>query len=125
MAAAQQEDLYDQHVIHRHESQHRRSLSDLEHLRQSVRDILTTPQGSRVMRRDYGSLLSTLIDQPQTPALKLQVQAACYVALLKWEPRLTLTSISMESHYDGQLIVDISGTLAGNGTSLSLTIPVS
>lgn len=77
------------------------------------------------MRRDYGSLLSTLIDQPQTPALKLQVQAACYVALLKWEPRLTLTSIAMESHYDGQLIVDISGTLAGNGTSLSLTIPVS
>ncbi|RNM05055.1 GPW/gp25 family protein [Dickeya undicola] len=101
------------------------SLSDLEHLRQSVRDILTTPQGSRVMRRDYGSLLSTLIDQPQTPALKLQVQAACYVALLKWEPRLTLTSISMESHYDGQLIVDISGTLADNSTSLSLTIPVS
>ncbi|MGM3174129.1 GPW/gp25 family protein [Dickeya lacustris] len=100
-------------------------LNELEHLRQSVRDILTTPQGSRLMRRDYGSLLSTLIDQPQTPALKLQVQAACYVALLKWEPRLTLTSISMESHYDGQLIVDISGYLSDSGSSLSLTIPVS
>ncbi|ACS85878.1 GPW/gp25 family protein [Musicola paradisiaca] len=101
------------------------SRSDVEHLRQSVRDILTTPQGSRVMRREYGSLLSSLIDQPQTPALKLQVQAACYVALLKWEPRLTLTSLSMESRYDGQLLVDITGTYTDANTPLSLTISVS
>ncbi|RZA92967.1 hypothetical protein EVY19_18935, partial [Escherichia coli] len=30
--------------------------------------ILRTPVGSRVMRRDYGSLLASMIDQPQTPA---------------------------------------------------------
>ncbi|KPN28874.1 baseplate wedge subunit [Halolamina pelagica] len=32
-------------------------LEGLAHIRQSVADILTTPLGSRVMRRDYGSLL--------------------------------------------------------------------
>ncbi|MBG6248728.1 MULTISPECIES: GPW/gp25 family protein [Symbiopectobacterium] len=86
-------------------------LADLEHIRQSVRDILITPIGSRVMRRDYGSLLSALIDQPQSPAVKLQVMAACYMALLRWEPRITLTGITLESTYDGKLAVDIAGVL--------------
>ena len=39
------------------------SIAEVEHIRQSVRDILVTPVGSRVMRREYGSLLSALIDQ--------------------------------------------------------------
>lgn len=47
------------------------------------------PQGSRIARREYGSLLSELIDQPQNPALRLQVMSAVYVALSRWEPRLT------------------------------------
>lgn len=42
------------------------AIADLDHTRQSLSDILGTPIGSRVMRRDYGSLLSDLIDQPQT-----------------------------------------------------------
>ncbi len=36
-------------------------ITDIDHLRQSVRDILLTPQGSRIARREYGSLLSALI----------------------------------------------------------------
>ena len=39
-------------------------LSDEAHLRQSITDILTTPLGSRVLRRDYGSRLYELIDAP-------------------------------------------------------------
>ena len=35
-------------------------ITDIDHLRQSVRDILLTPQGSRIARREYGSLLSSL-----------------------------------------------------------------
>ncbi|MEW7978507.1 MAG: GPW/gp25 family protein [Candidatus Sedimenticola endophacoides] len=34
------------------------------HLRQSIIDILTTPLGTRVMRRDYGSRLFELVDAP-------------------------------------------------------------
>ena len=39
-------------------------LSDLEHLKQSLVNILTTPIGTRVMCRDYGSPLFELVDQP-------------------------------------------------------------
>ncbi|MGL4827152.1 MAG: GPW/gp25 family protein, partial [Vibrionaceae bacterium] len=40
------------------------SISELQHIKQSIQDILTTPLGSRVMRRDYGSAIFELIDQP-------------------------------------------------------------
>ncbi|HHV7514956.1 TPA: GPW/gp25 family protein, partial [Escherichia coli] len=63
-----------------------RAITDADHIRQSCGDILRTPVGSRVMRRDYGSLLFSLIDMPQTDALRLQIMCACYMALLKWEP---------------------------------------
>ncbi|MEI7222254.1 GPW/gp25 family protein [Pectobacterium carotovorum] len=100
------------------------TLGDIEHIRQSVRDVLITPVGSRVMRRDYGSLLSALIDQPQNPAVKLQVMAACYMALLRWEPRITLKAINLTSTFDGKLAVDITGVLA-DSNAVSLSVPVS
>jgi phage baseplate assembly protein W len=40
------------------------TLSGDEHLAQSCEDIVTTPLGTRVMRRDYGCLLAELIDRP-------------------------------------------------------------
>lgn len=80
-----------------------RAITDAEHIRQSVGDILRTPVGSRVMRRDYGSLLSAMIDQPQTPALELQIKVACYMAILKWEPR-------------NWCVWRLSGLPAGDGT---------
>ena len=51
------------------------TVADLEHLRQSVRDILTTPIGSRVLRREYGSRLLELVDKPFTQSLRLDIIA--------------------------------------------------
>ena len=74
-----------------------RSLDGLEHLRQSVRDILLTPIGSRVMRRSYGSLLPELIDANLTDLTMAQIYAATVDALRKWEPRLRVTRIYGEA----------------------------
>ena len=101
------------------------SISEVEHIRQSVRDILVTPVGSRVMRREYGSLLSQMIDQPQTPALELQIKVACYMAVLKWEPRVTLSSVTTARSFDGRMTVTLTGQHNDTGQPLSLTIPVS
>lgn len=101
------------------------ALADLEHIRQSVRDILTTPIGSRIMRRSYGSLLSALIDQPQNAALRLQIMSACYMAILQWEPRVKLTSISYEPAFDGGMVVEITGSRTDTAQDFSLTVPVS
>lgn len=97
------------------------ALADTDHLRQSVRDILLTPQGSRLARREYGSLLSALIDQPQNPALRLQIMSAVYVALNRWEPRLTLDSITISSNFDGSMVVELTGQ-RNNGAPVSLSV---
>lgn len=102
------------------------SISEAEHIRQSVRDILVTPIGSRVMRREYGSLLAAMIDRPQSPALRLQIMAACYSAIQKWEPRISLTAITFERpENDGTLYVDLTGTRQTSGHSFSITISLS
>ncbi|HAB3817185.1 TPA_asm: baseplate assembly protein [Salmonella enterica subsp. salamae] len=97
------------------------ALADTDHLRQSVRDILLTPQGSRLARQEYGSLLSALIDQPQNPALRLQIMSAVYVALNRWEPRLTLDSITISSNFDGSMVVELTGQ-RNNGAPVSLSV---
>ena len=98
-----------------------KAITDADHLRQSVRDILLTPQGSRIARREYGSLLSVLIDQPQNLALRLQIMSAVYMPLSRWEPRLTLDSIAISSNFDGSMVVDLTGQ-RNNGAPVSLSV---
>ena len=100
-------------------------ISDTEHISQSMRDILLTPVGSRVMRREYGSLLSALIDMPQNPALRLQIMVACYSAIQKWEPRIRLTAISFETGDAGEMSVEITGMRTDTGASVSTTVSLS
>ncbi|EMW0955322.1 TPA: GPW/gp25 family protein [Citrobacter freundii] len=97
------------------------AIADTDHLCQSVRDILLTPQGSRLARREYGSLLSALIDQPQNPALRLQIMSAVYVALNRWEPRLALDSITINGNFDGSMVVELTG-YSNNGAPVSLSV---
>ena len=87
-----------------------RAIEEADHIRQSIRDILTTPIGSRVMRRDYGSLLPELIDQPLNGATLLKAYAATVLALLKWEPRLRITRVRFGADAAGQLTVDLEAT---------------
>ncbi|WP_288413496.1 GPW/gp25 family protein [uncultured Sphingomonas sp.] len=58
-----------------------RRCTDADHLRQSITLRLTTPIGSRVGRRDFGSLIPMLIDQPANSATRLRIVAAAAMAL--------------------------------------------
>ena len=100
-----------------------KAITDIEHIRQSMRDILITPEGSRIARRDYGSLLSVLMDQPQNDVLRLQVMAAVYTALSRWEPRVRLSTINLTSDVDGSMVVDLTGQRA-DGSPVAMSVPV-
>lgn len=71
------------------------SLDQTDHILQSLRDILTTPIGSRVMRREYGSLLPFVIDAPLNSFLLMQVRAAVIHALMRWEYRVTPVRVEL------------------------------
>ena len=85
------------------------TLAGTEHLRQSISDVLTTPIGSRVMRRDYGSLIPELIDQPMNQATQLRLYAATAHALIKWEPRLAISAITLYQDDAGTYRLAIDG----------------
>ncbi|SFU79611.1 GPW/gp25 family protein [Pseudoduganella namucuonensis] len=88
-------------------------LGGVAHLLQSVRDILTTPQGSRRERPEYGSDLPRMVDLPLTPGWKSSVQAEVARALGRWEPRLELRSVTVESVIDGSVTLKLRGEFLG------------
>lgn len=103
------------------------ALDELAHIRQSVRDILTTPVGSRVMRRSYGSLLPELIDQPMHGATRLRLYAATYMALLQWEPRIRLTAVRLldSTAFGGAFALELEAQrLRDNATARPLTFQI-
>ena len=102
-----------------------RRITGMNHLQQSIADILTTPLGSRLQRRTYGSLLPGLIDQPDNARTRLRCYAAIASALLDWEPRLRVTRVGMQSgEAPGQATVTLEGEYLGSAMSMSVRIRV-
>lgn len=84
-------------------------LDDLEHLKQSIVDVLTTPLGSRVVCRDYGSVLFQLVDQPVNKELFPKIYAAVTSAIDKWEPRFKVEKIAINSIKEGHITLSLVG----------------
>jgi len=101
-------------------------ISGIEHLVQSVADILTTPIGTRIMRRDYGAQLPELIDQPQSGSSIVRMYGAIATALHRWEPRLHL--VRMALHPDttpGRATLELTARIRHTGPgNTHLTIPL-
>ena len=106
------------------------TLAGLDHLRQSIADILSTPLNTRVMRRDYGCLLPLLLDQPDNPATQIRITAAVAGALLRWEPRVRLMRLGLarDAERPGHAELQLRGQIVveplRRPLPLSLTIPL-
>lgn len=84
-----------------------KSLTSLQHLRQSIVVILTTPIGSRVMRRDFGSMLPYLVDKPVTLRFRTDLFHATAEALARWEPRVKVRKVAMKLLSDSKVRIDL------------------
>lgn len=85
-------------------------LSGFDHVRQSIGVILSTPIGSRVMRREFGSELFDLIDRPMTDKVILAIYSAAVTAIARWEPRYSVTGIRVTgAQADGTLSIEFAG----------------
>ena len=91
-----------------------RLIGGTDHLRQSIRDILTTTKGERLICRDYGANLIDYLDQPLTDHLTLEIMSAVANALHAFEPRLTLTKVGLVARDSpsGRLTLRLEGTYA-------------
>lgn len=93
-------------------------LSGIEHLKQSITDILNTPKGSRVMRRDYGSDLPELVDAPMNLSTLSRIYAATADAIRLWEPRFQCKQVTASSAQPGQIVLDLYGIYKPDGQSI-------
>ncbi len=104
------------------------TVADLEHIRQSIGKILTTPVGTRVMRRAFGSMLPELLDHPMTERTAVQLYAATATALQLHEPRFRLTRarLDIDTRNKGSATLEISGfaILRNRPQQTTFTVPV-
>lgn len=101
-------------------------VTGLARLHLLVADVLTTPRGSRLCRRDYGSDLPALIDQPLNDLTIQQIYAATAEALAEAVPELELGTVSLEaldSAAPGTATITITATVNLTGESVILSIP--
>ncbi|AGE26913.1 hypothetical protein H045_14240 [Pseudomonas poae RE*1-1-14] len=101
------------------------AIDNLAHINQCVADILSTRIGTRVMRREYGSLLPELVDHPFNDVTRLRVYAATVMALMRWEPRISLSRVQFTgANLLGQALLDLEGSVVDTNQPLSLSVPL-
>lgn len=102
-----------------------RSMDEVAHIQQSIGDIVGTRIGTRIKRRDYGSLVPDLIDHPGNATNQLRLMAAIAMAIARWEPRVLLTKVNITQSMDGKTVIDLDGIRRNgprSGQSLSLSV---
>lgn len=98
------------------------TLQDQAHIAASIRDILTTPLGSRVMRREYGSGVMDLLGKPLNRSGVLRVKNAIATALMRWEPRIKLHRVQLDVQPAGRATVHLTGQIQNQSQQLRIAL---
>lgn len=97
-----------------------KDIEKIEHVKQSISNILSTPIGSRVMRRDYGSNLFNKIDAPINGELIAEIYLDIVESLFVWEPRFELYQVVVQEIRNGKITIDLEGSFLSNGEKITL-----
>jgi len=77
-------------------------------IQQSIRIILGTAPGERVMRPDFGAGLKTLLFEPISTTTAALVQYDVQKALTQWEPRIDEVTVKVTPQPEtGSMSIDI------------------
>jgi len=98
---------------------------DAEDVRQAILIILRTAKGERVMRPDFGCGLQRLVFQPISAALKTLARKEVEEALVVWEPRIDVKSVTVteDPRARGTLLIDIRYVVRATNTFYNLVYP--
>jgi uncharacterized protein len=94
-----------------------------EKIRQNIRALLSTRFGERVMLREYGTRIHSLVHDPNDDALATLIKRQLQECLLAWEPRVLLTAVNFERR-EGELYVRLDYTHTNEPSTDSLLVPL-
>ena len=89
-----------------------KEINEVDHVRESIIDILSTRKKSRVMLMEYGSDIWELIDRPISRELIADLKMAIATAIDRWENRVKVGQvvINLENIDKGILLTDLTLT---------------
>ncbi len=82
-----------------------------QHVYQSIETCIFTMLGTRLCRRNFGSILPGLIDHAPTPSVLALLQAGLVLAVMQFEKRFRFTNITLTPSA-GALDIDIAGLIS-------------
>jgi phage baseplate assembly protein W len=96
--------------------------SDLAILESSVRMLLLTTKGERLMEPNYGTNLRRILFELNVNGIESVVQDEIVSALTTWEPRLQVTFISVKRTSDKAVIVNAAFLSKLNAQSFDINL---
>lgn len=96
-----------------------------EDIRQSIRIILETSPGERVMRPDFGSGLRDMLFEPVNVTTFALVKQRVEHALISWEPRINVREVKVTTSAEKRncLEIDIGYEVRTTNTFYNLVYP--
>jgi phage baseplate assembly protein W len=100
-------------------------LSDEPDIESSLKILLSTRQGERVMRPDYGCNLDELVFEPLTTTFKTYIKDLISTAILYYEPRIDVNRIDLDDtgELDGRILISIDYTVRSTNSRFNFVYP--
>ena len=104
-----------------------KTLTDFDHVRQSIGVIFTTRLSERIYRRTFGGALVALLGQPLTPENLMRAYMALVIGLELWEPRFRVRTFAYPGTTaagmaQGKLGIEILGDYMPNALEGDFTV---
>lgn len=95
-------------------------ITELEHIRESLLDILSTPLYRRTQRGWYGSKLNTRVDKPVNRATISDMRMDVAEAVDRCEPRVNITNTGLDLTKldEGIIIVSVTVRIKATGAEV-------
>jgi phage baseplate assembly protein W len=96
-----------------------------ESIKQSIRIILSTAKGERVMRPDFGCGIHELVFAPNSAATQGSAEHHVSEALIRWEPRIEVLKVKATASgiQDEVLLISIDYRIAMTDSRFNLVYP--
>ncbi len=100
-------------------------ISGEEKIRQSLWIILSTAPGERQMRPEFGCGIHNLVFQPNDAALRSMVQIQVREALMRYEPRIDVLDVRVETQPEARnyLLIRIDYRVRTTNSLFNLVYP--
>lgn len=99
--------------------------SDVELLASSVKMLLITRRGERLMNPDYGTNINSIVFQQNSGAVATQVEEEIIRALTIYEPRVSLVNFEVERVGSTSIRLNVELASNLNSSTFELVVPFS